>query len=72
MSDAAERLERLERLEARLLLAEDQIDALNKTVYRQQGVIERLQEQMRQLARQVQSAQAAAQGRPEDEIPPHW
>lgn len=63
--------DRLERFEIRLLLAEDQIDALNKTVYRQQGLIDRLQEQVRQLARQVQSAQAA-QGRPEDEIPPHW
>jgi len=63
---------RLERLESRLLLAEDQIDALNKTVYRQQREIDRLHEQLRQLARQLQSTQGAAPGRPEDEIPPHW
>ncbi|MDR1854649.1 MAG: SlyX family protein [Azoarcus sp.] len=63
---------RVERLESRLLLAEDQIDALNKTVYRQQREIDRLHEQLRQLARQLQSAQGVAPGRPEDEIPPHW
>ncbi|MDR3212838.1 MAG: SlyX family protein [Azoarcus sp.] len=61
----------LERLESRLMLAEDQIDALNRTVYRQQGLIDRLQARVQQLAQQFQSAQAG-QGRPEDEIPPHW
>lgn len=64
--------ERLERLESRLMLAEDQIDALNRTVYRQQGRIDQLQARLLQLAQQFQGAQAAAQSRPEDEIPPHW
>jgi SlyX protein len=72
MSDADNIDERLERLESRLMLAEDQIDALNETVYRQQRLIDRLQAQAVQLVQQFQSAQAAARGRPEDEIPPHW
>ncbi|MDR3087617.1 MAG: SlyX family protein [Azoarcus sp.] len=69
MSDAGERMERLE---SRLMLAEDQIDALNKTIYRQQSLIDSLRAQVSQLARQFQNAQAAANSRPEDEIPPHW
>ncbi|MDR1227646.1 MAG: SlyX family protein [Azoarcus sp.] len=64
--------ERLERLESRLMSAEDQIDALNQSVYRQQQLLDRLQAHVLQLAQQLQGAQAAAQGRPEDEIPPHW
>ncbi|MDR2261198.1 MAG: SlyX family protein [Azoarcus sp.] len=64
--------ERLERLESRLMLAEDQIDALNSTVYRQQRLIDRLQAQMAQLARQLKDARAAVHPRPEDEVPPHW
>ena len=69
MSDADERMERLE---SRLMLAEDQIDALNKTIYRQQSLIDALRAQVLQLARQFQSAQPAVNSRPEDEIPPHW
>ncbi|MDR1064242.1 MAG: SlyX family protein [Azoarcus sp.] len=64
--------ERLERLESRLMSAEDQIDALNQSVYRQQQLLDRLQAHVLQLAQQFQGAQAAAQGRPEDEMPPHW
>ncbi|MDR2091822.1 MAG: SlyX family protein [Azoarcus sp.] len=64
--------ERLERLESRLMLAEDQIDALNQTVYRQQQLLDRLGAHVLHLAQQFQGAQAAARGRPEDEIPPHW
>ncbi|MDR2032098.1 MAG: SlyX family protein [Azoarcus sp.] len=67
--------ERLERLESRLMLAEDQIDALNGTIYRQQCLIERLQAQITQMAqwaRQLQDARAPSPPRPEDELPPHW
>lgn len=73
MSDGNERLARLERLESRLMLAEDQIDALNRTVYRQQGQIDQLRARLLQLAQQFQgAAQARTESRPEDEIPPHW
>lgn len=64
--------ERLERLETKLMLAEDLLDELNRTVYRQQQQIDLLQQHLRQLAQQVQSAQPAARLRPEDEVPPHY
>ncbi|MDR0634675.1 MAG: SlyX family protein [Azoarcus sp.] len=64
--------ERLERLESRLMLAEDQIDALNRAIYHQQGQIDQLRARLLQLAQQFQSTQAAGSSRPEDEIPPHW
>lgn len=69
MEDTAERIERLE---TKLMLAEDLMDELNRTVYRQQQQIDLLQQQLRQLAQQVQSGQPAARLRPEDEIPPHY
>ncbi|ANQ84418.1 SlyX family protein [Azoarcus olearius] len=69
MEDSAERIERLE---AKLMLAEDLLDELNRTVYRQQQQIDLLQQHLRQLAQQVQSGMPAARLRPEDEIPPHY
>ncbi|MDR1463313.1 MAG: SlyX family protein, partial [Azoarcus sp.] len=62
--------ERMERLESRLMLAEDQIDSLNQSVYRQQQLLDHLQARVLQLAQQFRSAQADVRGRPEDEIPP--
>ena len=62
----------LERLESKLMAAEDQIDALNHTVYRQQQQLDVLQHQLVQLARQVQNVQSGAVHRLEDEIPPHY
>jgi SlyX protein len=64
--------ERLERLESRLMSAEDQVDALNRTVYRQQQLLDRLLARVQHLAQQIQGAQAAVRGQPEEEIPPHW
>lgn len=64
--------DRLERLESKLMMAEDLLDELNRTVYRQQQQIDLLQQHLRQLAQQVQTSQPAARLRPEDEIPPHY
>ena len=63
---------RLERLESKLMLAEDMIDELNRSVYRQQQQIDLLQQQLRHLAQQVQNVQPTPRLRPEDEIPPHY
>jgi len=67
MSDA-----RLSEIEAKLAFAEDQIDALNKTVFRQQEQIDLLQEQLRILHRQMRDALPAEARTPRDEIPPHY
>lgn len=64
--------ERLEHLETKMMAAEDQLDELNRTVWRQQQEIDLLREHVRQLAQQVKTIQPGGQTRPEDEIPPHW
>ncbi len=63
---------RLEKIESKLGLAEDLLDELNKTIYRQQQQIERMQHEMRTLRQQVQAAQPAEQRNLLDEIPPHY
>lgn len=64
--------ERIENLETKLMGAEDQIDELNRTVWRQQQEIDQLRQQLRQLAQQIKTLQPIGSSRPEDEIPPHW
>ena len=64
--------ERLEKIEMKLGLAEDMLDELNKTVYRQQRQIERMQHEMTNLRQQIQTAMPADQRNPNDEIPPHY
>jgi len=64
--------DRLELLETKMMSAEDQLDELNRTVWRQQQELDLLREQVRQLAQQVKTIQPGAPNRPEDEIPPHW
>lgn len=64
--------DRFERLETKLMSAEDQLDELNRTVWRQQQEIDLLREHLRQLAQQMKALQPGGATRPEDEIPPHW
>jgi len=65
---------RLTEVETRINLAEDLLDALNLTVYRQQQQIDSLQAQLRQLHRLWQDSLATIgeQRTPRDEIPPHY
>jgi SlyX protein len=66
--------ERLTELEIKLSLAENLLEELNLTVFRQQERIDLLQEQLRVLYRQIQSLAPAPSGQrdPRDEIPPHY
>ncbi len=52
-------------------LAEDFLDALNRTVYRQQQQIERLQQDVRALRQQLLQATPGVSS-PGDESPPHY
>ncbi|MDR2614604.1 MAG: SlyX family protein [Candidatus Accumulibacter sp.] len=66
--------ERLTELEIKLGLTEDLVEALNRTVFRQQEQIDLLQQQLRLLYRLIQ---AQPPGPDEarhlrDEIPPHY
>lgn len=64
---------RLDELEAKIGLAEDLLDALNRTVFRQQGQIDQLQRDIRALRQQLQEAMPAeGAGSPDNEIPPHY
>lgn len=65
--------ERLVNIETKISFQEDQIEELNKTVYQQQQKIERLEAICEALARQVRSlAEAANEGKPGNERPPHY
>ena len=63
---------RLENIESKLGLAEDMLEELNKTVYRQQRQIEQMQQEIAALRQQVQQAMPAEQRNLADEIPPHY
>jgi len=63
---------RLNELEAKMSLAEDLLDALNRTVFRQQQQIDRLQQDVRVLSQQWQDAAATEPASLSDEVPPHY
>lgn len=63
---------RIGELEVKLSFAEDLLEELDRTVYRQQQQIEALQREVRELREHMASA-APAEGRSlRDEIPPHY
>jgi len=63
---------RINELEVKLSFAEDLLEQLNLTVYRQQQQIDRLQQDMRALRQQLQESMPAEQRSLRDEIPPHY
>ena len=64
--------ERIAELEMKLNANEDQLDALNRTVYRQQQQIDALVEAMRSLQEQARNAQPGEPLNLREEIPPHY
>ncbi len=62
---------RLNEVEAKLALAEDLLETLNHTVFRQQQQIDQLQRQLRAIAQQMQGAPGERRD-PAEEIPPHY
>jgi len=63
---------RLDELEAKMSLAEDLLDALNRTVFRQQQQIDGLQQDVRALRQQLQDVTPDPFASPGDEMPPHY
>ena len=64
---------RLADIEIKLSYSEDLLEALNRTVYRQQQEIEQLQQELRALRQQLQSDAASATTRDtREETPPHY
>jgi len=65
--------ERLENIEAKITFQEDLIEELNKTVYRQQQKLARLEEMYKTLARHIQlQAEEGNESKPVNERPPHY
>ena len=65
--------ERLNELEIKASYAEDLLEQLNLTIYRQQQQIDGLLAQLGQLREQVQaSGQGGAPRNLRDELPPHY
>ena len=63
---------RLTELEIKTGFAEDLLDRLNETVFRQQRQIEALVRELLALRRQMSDAAPGGPGGPRDEIPPHY
>ena len=64
---------RLEEIESKLALAEDLLETLNLTVYRQQQHIERLERELLRVREQVEAAALAQDpAAPKHELPPHY
>lgn len=65
--------ERLVNIETKLAFQEDQIEALNKTVYQQRQELERLEAICVALARQLRAlSEAGNEGVSTHEMPPHY
>ncbi|QEA11606.1 SlyX family protein [Comamonas flocculans] len=65
--------DRLQALELKAVWAEDLLEQLNLSVYRQAQEIERLRQQLAHLRQQLRDGAAPAQQPdPHDEIPPHY
>ena len=64
--------ERVTELEAKIALSEDMLDELNRTVYRQQELIDRLQQVLRALQVAIEGSAAGESMTPRDETPPHY
>jgi SlyX protein len=63
---------RLDKLEEKLSLAEDLLEELNKTIYRQQNRIDQLEQEMKSLREQMQTAAPGEPRNLREEIPPHY
>jgi SlyX protein len=63
---------RVTELEVKLAFAEDLLDTLNRTVFRQQERIELLERQVRDLRALVMQSLPAEQRSLRDELPPHY
>ncbi len=63
---------RIAELEIKLGLAEDHVEELNRTAFRQQQQIDLLQAQIRELYQMMQPETTGEPRDARDEIPPHY
>ncbi len=72
MANDSDVAERIAELEIKLAYAEDLLDSVNTTVFRQQEQIDLLQAQLRSLQQQVQTSMPGEALSLRDELPPHY
>lgn len=72
MPDTHPNEQRLNELEIKASFAEDLLDQLNLTIYRQQQQIDRLTAEVSQLRQQIPEGGGAAVRSLRDELPPHY
>lgn len=74
MQSGAPMENRINHLESKLCLAEDLLETLNHTVWRQQEQLDHLQAQLRLLYQQIQgqAADSAEKRDLREEVPPHY
>ncbi|WCM91790.1 SlyX family protein [Acidovorax sp. NCPPB 2350] len=72
MPDTPTPSQRIDELEIKASYAEDLLDQLNVTVYRQQQQIDALQRALAALRQQLPEASGAPARNLRDEIPPHY
>ena len=72
MSQESRMDSRITELEIKISYAEDMVDELNRTVFRQQQQIDLLVAQINALREQVQADAPAEQRSLRDELPPHY
>jgi SlyX protein len=63
---------RITELEIKLSLGEDNLEELNRTVFRQQQQIDLLRAQVHELYQLMQTESPGEPRNPRDEIPPHY
>jgi len=63
---------RIDELEAKLGFAEDMIESLNLTVFRQQEQLDLMKQQIRLLHEQLKAVSPKEERDLRDEIPPHY
>ena len=72
MSEGSQMESRITELEIKISYAEDLVDELNRTVFRQQQQIDQLINHIMTLREQVQAAVPGEQHSLRDELPPHY
>lgn len=72
MNTATDTDRRLAELEIRVGLADDMLDQLNQTLFRQQQLIERLARELGELRQQIPESAGSNLRNLRDEIPPHY
>ncbi len=63
---------RLNELEMKIVLADDMLDQLNQTIFRQQQQIDALAQEVRMLRQQLPQDQNTSGTTLLDELPPHY